>query len=221
MRPFFISKLISYSITNLTGKSLHKMIRVLFLGLTALSLVGCTAPSHIITDQTIGLTEDITSDIISDVMDSIGNYEDYEDSKQQQRHELRVFDAKNNYALRAITDFDICYRYVEKITGIILQEVMSLNKLSSIPGDAVPLYTCEFWEKDLDNRPDSEDNFIQEFVTTLYQNTDGYYLFIQFSEELAEGLNDFFPDGQLSAALSESMGQLFADIAQGNELSLE
>lgn len=221
MRPFFISKLISYSITNLTGKSLHKMIRVLFLGLTALSLVGCTAPSHIITDQTIGLTEDITSDIISDVMDSIGNYEDYEDSKQQQRHELRVFDAKNNYALRTITDFDICYRYVEKITGIILQEVMSLNKLSSIPGDAVPLYTCEFWEKDLDNRPDSEDNFIQEFVTTLYQNTDGYYLFIQFSEELAEGLNDFFPDGQLSAALSESMGQLFADIAQGNELSLE
>lgn len=221
MKHFFISKLISYSITNLTGKSLHKMICVLFLGLTALSLVGCTAPSHIITDQTIGLTEDITSDIISDMMDSIGNYEDYEDSKQQQRHELRVFDAKNNYALRTITDFDICYRYLEKITGIILQEVMSLNKLSSIPGDAAPLYTCEFWEEDLENRPDNEDNFIQDFVTILYQNKDGYYLSIQFSEELAEGLNDFFPDGQLSTALSESMGQLFADIAQGNELSLE
>lgn len=220
MKHFFISKLISYSITNLTGKSLHKMICVLFLGLTALSLVGCTAPSHIITDQTIGLTEDITSDIVSDVMDSIGNYDDYDDSKQQ-RHELRVFDAKNNYALRTITDFDICCRYLEKITGIILQEVMSLNKLSSIPGDATPLYTCEFWEEDLANRPDNEDNFIQEFVTTLYQTKDGYYLSIQFSEEMAEGLNDFFPDGQLSTALSESMGQLFADIAQGNELSLE
>lgn len=215
MKHFFISKLISYSITNLTGKSLHKMICVLFLGLTALSLVGCTAPSQ------IGLTEDITSDIISDMMDNIGNYEDYEDSKQQQRHELRVFDAKNNYALRTITDFDICYRYLEKITGIILQEVMSLNKLSSIPGDAAPLYTCEFWEEDLENRPDNEDNFIQDFVTILYQNKDGYYLSIQFSEELAEGLNDFFPDGQLSTALSESMGQFFADIAQGNELSLE
>lgn len=192
-----------------------KIICILFCGLTALSLVGCTSLSHIITDQTIGLAENISSDIVSDVMDSIGSYADYDDSKQQ-RYELRVFDAKKNYALRTITDYEICFSYIKNVTEIITQEVISLSRLSSIPEDAIPLYTCEFWEEDLENRPDNEDNFIQEFVTTLYQNKDGYYLSIQFSEEMAEGLNDFFPDGQLSTALSESMGQLFADI--GNEL---
>lgn len=198
---------------------ISKIICILFCGLTALSLVGCTA-THIVTDQTLGLAEDISSDIVADVMDSIGSYADYDDVKQQ-RYELRVFDAKNNYALRTITDYEICFSYIKNVTEIITQEVMSLSRLSSIPRDAIPLYTCEFWEEDLENRPDSDDNFIQEFVTTLYQTKDGYYLSIQFSEEMAEGLNDFFPDGQLSTALSESMGQLFADIAQGNELSSE